>query len=93
MAYPRSSCSTLWTVALLRCVRHKPLRHFDAGLRRLDVPIVPGFVVDDYPGIVRHFGGYFIPEYYSFAEADDELQTVYDVITEVAYQNHSEHWL
>jgi hypothetical protein len=71
----------------------KPLSDFDNGLRRLEVPLVPDFVIDDYPGIVRHFGGYFIPEFFSSADDDDELQTVYSVITEVAEHGRSEHRL
>jgi hypothetical protein len=62
----------------------KPLQDFDAGLKRLQVTTVPDFVIDDYPGIVRHFGGYHIPEFY-FApdDDDDELETTYQIITEV----------
>jgi hypothetical protein len=60
----------------------KPLHDFDAGLQRLGVSPVPDFVIDDYPGIVRHFGGYQIPEFYHSRNDDDELQTVYEVITE-----------
>jgi hypothetical protein len=71
----------------------KPLSDFDAGLRRLGIPVVPDFVIDDYPGIVRHFGGYFIPEFYSGANNDDELESVYQVITEVVATGRSDHRL
>lgn len=69
----------------------KPLSNFDNGLLRLEVPVVPDFVIDDYPDIVKHFGGYFIPEYYSSTNDDDELASVYQVISEVAKTGRSEH--
>ena len=69
----------------------KPLSEYDAGLHRFEIPVVPDFVIDDYPGIVQHFGGYFIPEYYSANHDDDELESVYEVITEVAATGRSDH--
>jgi hypothetical protein len=70
----------------------KPLHDFDAGLRRLQVTPVPDFVIDDYPGIVRHFGGYHIPEFYSSrSDDDDELESVYEVVTEVAATGRTDH--
>jgi hypothetical protein len=71
----------------------KPLSNFDEGLTRMGIPVVPEFVIDDYPGIVRHFGGYFIPEFFSPVDDDDELETVYQVITEVATTGRSDHRL
>lgn len=71
----------------------KPLSDFDDGLRRLQIPVVPDFVVDDYPGVVRHFGGYFIPEFRWGSVNDDELDSVYEVITEVAATGRSDHRL
>jgi hypothetical protein len=70
----------------------KPLHDFDAGLKRLQVTQVPDFVIDDYPGIVRHFGGYHIPEFYSSRSDDDEeLESVYEVVTEVAATGRTDH--
>jgi len=70
----------------------KPLQDFEAGMRRLQVTTMPDFVIDDYPGIVRYFGGYHIPEFYFAREDDDdELETVYQVISEVAATGKASH--
>jgi len=61
----------------------KPLQDFDQGLQRLGVSPVPDFVIDDYPEIVRHFGGYHIPEFYHSRHDDDEIHTVRQVIAEL----------
>ena len=57
---------------------------------RVGVSPRPDFVIDDYPSIVRYFGGYHIPEFY-FArdDDDDELETVYQVVTELAATGRS----
>jgi hypothetical protein len=69
----------------------KPLSDFAAGLRRLQVSPTPDFVVDDYPEIVGYFGGYFIPEFYSSFDDDDELESVYGVISDFASRGHAVH--
>lgn len=69
----------------------KPLRDFAAGLGRLQVSPTPDFVIDDYPEIVGYFGGYFIPEFYSSRDDDDELETVYQVIVDVVTNGHATH--
>jgi hypothetical protein len=70
----------------------KPLQDFEAGLKRLQVSPTPDFVIDDYPGIVRHFGGYHIPEFYfSKDDDDDELETVYQVVSEQASTGSASH--
>ena len=70
----------------------KPLQDFNAGLKRLHIPVVPDFVIDDYPAIVRHFGGYLIPEFYfSKQDNDDEMETVHQVVTELAATGQASH--
>lgn len=69
----------------------KPLQDFDAGLQRLAVATRPDFVIDDYPGIVRHFGGYYIPEFYFGRNDDDELEVVYQVVTEFSATGQASH--
>jgi phosphoglycolate phosphatase-like HAD superfamily hydrolase len=69
----------------------KPLSDFGAGLQRLEVSPTPDFVVDDYPAIVRYFGGYFIPEFYFSDDDDDELESVYQVISEFASLGRADH--
>jgi hypothetical protein len=54
----------------------KPLSEFDEGLDRFGIPVVPDFVIDDYPGIVRHFGGYCIKEYICRVTNDEEMYTI-----------------
>ncbi|HEY3940996.1 MAG TPA: hypothetical protein VGL60_00805 [Acidimicrobiales bacterium] len=61
---------------LVRGVYQKPLSDFDAGLVKYGVPVVPDFVIDDYPGIVMHFGGLCIKPYVSRRSPDDELLVI-----------------
>jgi hypothetical protein len=69
----------------------KPLFDFAAGLQRLGVSPTPDFVIDDYPEIVRYFGGYFIPEFYSSRDDDDELESVYQVIADLVTHGNVTH--
>lgn len=69
----------------------KPLKDFNAGLELFKIPVVPDFVIDDFPMIVRHFGGFFIAEFFMSDDDDDELQSVYEVVTEVTANGASGH--
>jgi hypothetical protein len=62
-------------------VYRKPLTDFRAGLELCGVPVVPDFVIDDYPQIVAFFGGVCIKEYFFRDEEDKEM---YAVPTQVA---------
>jgi hypothetical protein len=57
-------------------VYRKPLSDFRAGRERCGVPVVPDFVIDDYPQIVAFFGGVCIKEYQSRHQEDAELYAV-----------------
>ena len=57
-------------------VYRKPLADFRAGLERCGVPVIPDFVIDDYPEIVAHFGGVRIKEYQSRHQKDEEMYAV-----------------
>ena len=69
----------------------KPLRDFSAGLSRMQISPTPDFVIDDYPEIVGYFGGYFVPEFYSSRDDDDELESVYQVIVDLVANGHATH--
>ncbi|GEM_PF-206028 len=69
----------------------KPLGDFANGLRRFRVSPVPEFVVDDYPEIVSYFGGFHIQEFFHSRDNDDELETVYEVIRDLANGGHVDH--
>jgi hypothetical protein len=62
-------------------VYRKPLTDFQAGLELCGVPVVPDFVIDDYPQIVAFFGGVCIKEYFW---RDDEDAEIYAVLARVA---------
>jgi hypothetical protein len=70
---------------LVSGVYGKPLHDYRARLEEFRVPVVPDFVIDDYPGIVRCFGGMYIPEYFGRprnGDAEDtEFEAVYEMIT------------
>ena len=51
---------------LVSGVYGKPLHDYRERLGAFNVPVVPDFVVDDYPGIVRCFGGICVPEWYGY---------------------------
>jgi hypothetical protein len=75
--------------ALVSGVYQKPLSDFAAGLERFGVPVVPDFVIDDYPGIVEHFGGLWIKPYVSSRHPDDELLAIPDLVEALALARSS----
>ena len=60
----------------------KPLLDYENRLSEFGIPVVPDFVIDDYPGIVRAFGGVCIPDYVGQFDGHDdrELEVVYEII-------------
>ena len=75
---------------LVSGVYQKPLSDFDAGLIRYGVPVVPDFVIDDYPGIVLHFGGLCIKPYVSRRWPDDELLVVPQLVEQLRLEEPPE---
>jgi hypothetical protein len=69
----------------------KPLSNFGLGLKRLKIPVVPDFVIDDFRPIVRYFGGFLIPEFFIAVNDDDALYAVYEVIAELVAEGTSSH--
>jgi hypothetical protein len=69
---------------LVHGVYGKPLQDYERRLAEFGVPVVPDFVIDDYPGIVRAFGGVCISDYVgrNFGDGHDdrELEIVYEII-------------
>jgi hypothetical protein len=63
-------------------VYQKPLSQFNEGLTRYNIPVVPDFIIDDYPGIVGHFGGLCIKPYESRHYPDDEMYAIPGYIDE-----------
>jgi hypothetical protein len=72
-------------------VFHKPTWDYVERLAEHGVPLVPDFVVDDYPEIVEVFGGFYVKEFYRKRHADDEMYDVYRTICEVAERGTSDH--
>jgi hypothetical protein len=60
----------------IKGVYRKPLSQYRESLDRFGVPVVPDFVIDDYPGIVHCFGGHCIKEYVGRHAPDNELYAV-----------------
>ncbi len=65
-------------------VYEKPKDNFDKKFKELKVPVVPDFVIDDYPEVVAHFGGLWVQPFFFQRNKDDAMATIYEVITEVA---------
>jgi hypothetical protein len=67
--------------AFVKGVYQKPMSHYEEGLVRYGVPVMPDFIIDDHPEIVEHFGGHCIAVYLRrgpgyYGDADKELYVV-----------------
>jgi hypothetical protein len=59
----------------------KPTWDYQNALKRMNVPLIPDFVIDDHNGVVKAFGGYWISRWEGYrGENDDEMKRVYDAI-------------
>jgi hypothetical protein len=82
---------------LVSGVYGKPLHDYRQRLDEFKVPVVPDFVIDDYSGIVRCFGGIQVPEYFGSwsrgpaGDGDTVLLEVYDAIRVLAEGRTPEH--
>jgi hypothetical protein len=70
--------------AFVQGVHLKPVSDFEAGLRRLGIPVMPDFVVDDHPDIVAYFGGRCVKPYGGRRRPDDELLVIPGLVSEWA---------
>ena len=61
---------------LVAGIYKKPLSDFSAGLELFGIPVIPDFVIDDYPEIVAHFGGLCIKPYHPGSQPDTELLAI-----------------
>ncbi len=73
---------------LVSGIYQKPLSDFSAGLERFGIPVIPDFVVDDYPEIVAHFGGLCIRPYQRGSHPDNELLAI-PALVEALWQSRS----
>ena len=71
-------------------VYEKPIHHFHERLEELGVPMVPDFVIDDYPEVVAAFGGVWVPPYFFKRSGDAEMERVYRIATEYVKKGHSD---
>ena len=69
---------------LVTDIFQKPLNNYESGMEALGIPVRPDLVVDDYPDIVSTLGGIQILPYYGKNTPDDEMERMYDIITEYA---------
>jgi hypothetical protein len=70
--------------SLVTGIYQKPLSDFANGLQRFGVPVVPDFVVDDYPQIVEYFGGLWVDSYLRNQPDDVELLAIPDLVAALA---------
>ena len=70
-------------------VYEKPIHHFLERLEELGVPLIPDFVIDDYPEIVAAFGGVWVPPYFFNRPGDGQMERIYEIITEYVDKGHS----
>jgi hypothetical protein len=78
---------------LVTGVYGKPLLDYENRLVEFGIPVVPDFVIDDYPGIVRAFGGVCVPDYLGkhYGADDREFEVVYAIICSHAAGEVPEH--
>ena len=72
-------------------VYEKPIYDYEERLSLFGITEYPDFIIDDYPEIVRVFGGIKIPWYAGAYKPDDVLPGVYDAIKEFAETGTSTH--
>ena len=75
---------------LISGVYEKPTPHFHERLEELSVPFEPDFVIDDYPEIVAAFSGVWVPPYFFKRSVDQEMDRIYQIITDVVATGSSE---
>jgi len=75
---------------LISGVYEKPTHHFHERLEELGVPFEPDFVIDDYPELVAAFSGVWVPPYFFKRSVDQEMDRIYQIITDVVATGSSE---
>ena len=71
-------------------VFEKPIHHYEERLSELGVPMMPDFVIDDYPEVVAAFGGVWVPPYFFKRSPDAQMDRIYKIITEYVEQGRSD---
>ena len=74
---------------LVSGVYTKPLHHFEERLEELGLPLVPDFVIDDYPEVVTAFGGVWVPPHFFKRDQDNQMERIYKVITDLVERGES----
>jgi len=72
-------------------VFRKPLKNFVLEIKKMGIPVNPDFVIDDYPEIVKQFGGIHIKPYYYRSQPDDQMPQVPQVIMDYSTKGESDH--
>ena len=62
----------------------KPLDNFIEALDELGLPVRPDVVIDDYPEVPTALGGIWVRPYFFYNAADNEMQRVYQLISQYA---------
>ena len=70
-------------------VFEKPASPLRGAPRGIGVSMTPDFVIDDYPEVVAVFGGVWVPPYYFKRNADQQMDRVYEIITEYVQNGDS----
>jgi phosphoglycolate phosphatase-like HAD superfamily hydrolase len=64
-------------------VYEKPKDNFEQKFKDLDIPIIPDFVIDDYPEVVAYFGGLWVQPFFFERNKDNAMNDVYEVICDI----------
>ena len=69
---------------------NKPLYNIAATVEKMELPVKPDLVIDDYLDVPAALGGIWVKPYYFNDSSDDEMEDVYRIITEYVRNGHSE---
>ena len=75
---------------LVSGIYKKPRTDFEGSLVRFGIPVMPHFVVDDYPQIVAYFGGHQIFPYYDVRYRDTEMLRIPPMVAQIREQFDAE---
>ena len=67
----------------------KPLFDYERRMKAFGVSPRPDLVIDDYPDIVRAFGGIRVKPYVHESTSDREMERVYQIISSWSTNGHS----
>jgi len=67
----------------------KPMDNYAEKVEQMNLPVKPDIVIDDYPEVPTALGGFWIRPYFYHTSSDNEMEHMYQIITEYIRTGHS----